>query len=154
MNPGPSLESFLANATGLSPSRALQLYRAGYPWPLFTTQDIRQAAAIAQGKGMLLADALAEVERTSDAEHDEMLIRMAEIEQAQGKDYLDEKVTALASLPCLQEGLDHMRRVITATQELPSTIFRLFIAIQRWAITHPSWKPTRELGNEFPNLVH
>lgn len=153
MSSTPAFERFLAEATGLTRARALEIYRAGYPWPLFTTEDIRKAAILAQAKSLLLSDALAEVERKADAEHDEMLMRMAEVEQAQGKAYLEEKAQALASMPCLKEGLDHMRLVISSTQEQPSTIFRLFLAIQRYAISHPNWTPSFDGRSWSPELV-
>lgn len=153
MHSTPVFEQFLANATDLSPGRAIQLYRAGYPWPLFTTQDIRQIALLAQAENLYLEKALTAVGKTADAEHDEMLVRLAELEQTQGKVYVEEKKKALAALPCLQEAFEHMLRVISLTQEKPSTIFRLFLAIQRYAITRPEWNRSLEADPWFPRLV-
>jgi len=135
----PSLASFLADATSLTPRRAVELYRAGSPWPLFTADDIKQAAILAQAEGLLLDEALADVHHAScDAGHDECLAQLAEAQRMQGPAYLEAKKQALAGLPTCEIAIEHMLSVITLTKEKPNTIFRLFIALQRYALTHPS----------------
>jgi hypothetical protein len=42
------LAVFSLNQTGLTSARALDLYRAGYPWPLYSTEDLRQIGLLAQ----------------------------------------------------------------------------------------------------------
>lgn len=137
----PAFEQFLAQASGLTPARALELYRAGYPWPLFTTEDIRKIGLLAQAKGLYIDEALAEVERTADADHNEMLERLAQYARVQSPCYVIAKEQAVKSLPCIDEAFEHMIQVIALTHEKGNTILQLFIAIQRWAITHPDWDP-------------
>ena len=141
-----SFGRYLAESTGLTSARALDLYRAGYPWPLYSTEDMRQIGLLAQAKGLHVDEAL-EVRSAPDPDRDETLERLAQYVRVKSPFY-DELVTEGSgkSLPCIDKTFDHLIHVVALTREKGSTIWRLFLAIQRWAMAHPQWDPAAEIA--------
>ena len=144
--PPTDLETYLADATGLSVERTIHLYRVGQPWPLGTTYTARLAAIYAQAYGLPLADAMAASEKAAAAQYLEMLGLCVELLRAEDQADARQKGEALGSLPFLKEIIDHCERVMLLTQEEPNTIARLCRAIQQFAIDHPNWDQGQSAG--------
>ena len=139
------LVQFLSQATGLQRKQVIRLYNAGYPWPLWTTYDIRRAGLLAQAKGLLFPDALEEAEAMGEAKAKALFASIEAMDRADGVT-LTKRVQTMLSLPWFKETHDHIERVATCTTFSPHTVYLLAMAIQRYAVMHPSF----ELVCEFP----
>lgn len=136
---------FLTEATGLRRKTVIELYNAGYPWPLWTAHDVRRAGILAQAKGLLFHDALEEARAMGEMRDQALFARIETMDRANGVT-LGKRVQAMRSLPWFKESLDHIERVASQTTASPRTIHLLYMPIQRYAIDHPGF----ELVCEFP----
>ena len=136
---------FLADSTGLTRLRALELFRAGYPWPLFTPKQMCQIGLLAQARGLFIDESLAEDRPHAKANYDETLEDLAKHERTQSPLSEFMKEHAIKTLPCLDDSFEHMVKVVALTHEKGSTIVRLFLALQRWANARPGWDQASEV---------
>lgn len=129
MSPTSTFEQFLIQTTGLSREQIRALYQAGYPWPLIMAHSIRKAGLVAQAKGLLMSEALAEVDAETDAE----------MTALQAKPSRTDRLQVLLSLPWLREICDHLEGVAVRTGAPPRVVYLLSTAIQEYVLLHPEW---------------
>lgn len=140
-----TLVQFLAQATGLPRKQVIQLYNAGYPWPLWTAHDVRRAGFLAQAKGLLFPEALEEAEAMGEAKDEALFASIEAMDRADGVT-LTKRVQTMLSLPWFKETHDHIEQVSARTKAAPPSVYLLAMAIQRYAMMNPGF----ELVNAFP----
>lgn len=141
----PAFEQFLIKATGLPRTQVIKLYNAGYPWPLWTAHDVRRAGILAQAKGLLFPDALAQAE--AEAERATRFADIGSDDRRRAPASLAEQLHDLLSLPWFRAMHDHIEQVAARTTFAPRTVALFSKAIQRFAILHPGF----ELVGAFPH---
>lgn len=140
MSSSSMFEEYLLQATRLSRQRMTELYNAGYPWPLWTVHETRRAGVRAQAQRLLFPEALAKVERETEAEVNALLATFEADDRDRGAVTLTERMQALAALPWFKEMQAHSEEVIARTAAPRGTVFLLSFAIQRFALMHPGWE--------------
>lgn len=146
MSSSSMFEEYLLQSTRLSRQRMIELYNAGYPWPLWTVHETRMAGVLAQAQRLLFPQALAEVERKTEAEVNALLAIFEADDRDRGSVTLAERRQALEALPWFQEMQTHIDKVVARTAASWETVFLLSFAIQRFALMHPGWESSLGLA--------
>ena len=140
MSSSSAFEEYLLQATRLSRQRMIELYNAGYPWPLWTAHDTRRAGLLAYAKGVLFPTALAQVEAETDAGINLLVATFEADDRDYGSVGLTERMQVLSALPWFKELQTHVDEVVSRTAASPGTVFQMSFAIQRYALMHPGWE--------------
>ncbi len=146
-----ALQQFLAKTTGLPLKQAIELYDAGYPWPMWTTYDTRKAGVLAQAKGLLFPKALAITQAETDAEVNVLLVTIEANHLSRGLDSLTDRYQVLLSLPWMKEMKDHVEEVAARTGASPQAVFQFSKAVQHYALHHPEWELANSCVGKRPN---
>lgn len=139
MSAMPALEQFLLTTTGLPRWQILELYNTGFPWPLWTAHEVKQAGLLAQANGLPFPHVLAKVEAANDATQNVMFSAIEADPRLQALP-LSQKLETLTAVPWLKEMRDHLEGVRDRTQAPLRSVFLLSLALQRYAILHPGWE--------------
>ena len=140
MSSTPTFDEFLITATGLPREQIMGLYNAGHPWPLWTAHDIRKAGILAQARALFFPDALSEIQEEPDAQANSVLAKLEADDRTCGSVTLDERIRTLTSLPWMKAVEEHVDQVATRTTTSRRVVWRLSLAIQRYALLSPGWE--------------
>jgi len=140
MNAAPPVVQFLIKTTGLPREQILTLYRAGHPWPLWATYEVRKAGILAQAEGLLFSAALEKAESVTEDQAEDSRDTLNPSGRTKHNGQSSELDAARTALPFLQEIEAHVMRVSAATGASCRSIFRLSVALQSYAEEHPGWE--------------
>ncbi len=149
MSSTPDFGDFLLTETGLAWEQLMKLYNAGHPWPLWTTHDIRKAGLHAQAKGLFFPDVLSEIERETAAQANSVLAKLEADDRACRSVTADQRRKTLTSLPWMKAIEEHINEVAARTTTAPHVVWRVSLAIQRFALLNPGW----ELVTSWPDTL-
>lgn len=149
MNSTPKFDEFLLTETGLPWEQIARLYNAGHPWPSWTAHDIRKAGLHAQAKGLFFPDVLSEIERETEAQANAALAKLDADDRACGSVPVEERIRTLTSVPWMKAVVEHIDQVAARTMSSRLVVWRLSLAIQRYALLKPGW----ELVTSWPDTL-
>ncbi len=149
MSSPPKFDEFLITATGLPWEQIARLYNAGHPWPLWAAHDIRKAGLLAQAKGLFFPEALSEIQRETDAQANSVLAQLEADNRPSESVTVDQRIQALTSFPWMKAVVEHIDQVAARTTTSRRVVWRVSLAIQRYAILNPGW----ELVTSWPDTL-
>lgn len=142
-------DEFLLTETGLPWEQIARLYNAGHPWPSWSAHDIRKAGLMAQAKGMFFPSVLSEIERETDLQAKSVLAKLEADDRACGSVPVDQGIRTLTSLPWMKVVVEHVDQVAARTTTSRRVVWRVSLAIQRYALLNPGW----ELVTSWPDTL-
>lgn len=149
MSSSPTFAEFLITETGLPWEQIAGLYNAGHPWPLWIAHDIRKAGLHAQVNGLFFPDVLSEIERQTEAQANAVLAKLEADVRACGSVPVEERIRTLTSVPWMKAVVEHVDQVAARTTTSRHAVWRVSLAIQRYALLNPGW----ELVTSWPDTL-